>query len=88
MIIKELAVKNRLGLHARSAALVVQVNQKFESNIVFEANGCKVNAKSIMGIIMLAVNGGGRIKIYIEGKDEEQAIKTISELLENKELDY
>lgn len=87
MIIKELIIKNRLGLHARPAALLVQVTNNFESNIVFEANGDKTNAKSIMGILQLSLGHGGRIKIYAEGKDAEQAVEAISYWLEKEEVE-
>lgn len=86
MIVRELTIKNKKGLHARPAATVSQVAKKFESDIVFEAKGYKFNAKSIMEIIMLSVGRGEIIKIYAEGKDEERAVEAISDLLENEQL--
>ena len=78
---KELVIKNRTGLHARPAALFVQVANKFESDITIVKEDQKVNGKSIMGILMLAAEKGARIEIVAEGDDAEKAAEELSEIL-------
>lgn len=77
-------IRNRLGLHARAAALVVKTANRFVSEITIEKDGVEVNAKSIMGILMLAASKGTRITLRAEGKDEVEAIQTVGKLFENK----
>jgi phosphocarrier protein HPr len=77
-------IRNRLGLHARAAALVVKTANRFASEITLEKDGLEVNGKSIMGILMLAASRGSKITLKAEGKDSVQAIKTLGELIENK----
>lgn len=84
IIKKNLVVKNKLGLHARPAALFVQIANKYDSNITVEKQGQKVNGKSIMGILMLAVESGHEILVIAEGKDAQEAIREL-EILVNKE---
>lgn len=81
---KTVVVENKTGLHARPAALFVQTANKYESKIVIEAEGKSVNAKSIMGVMSLAVSCGTEIMICADGKDEEEAIKELTELIESK----
>ncbi|MDD4956262.1 MAG: HPr family phosphocarrier protein [Candidatus Omnitrophica bacterium] len=77
----EIVIKNRTGLHARPAALFVQVANKFESDIVIIKEDQEVNGKSIMGILMLAAEKGSKITIIAKGKDAESAVKELSDLL-------
>lgn len=77
-------IRNRLGLHARAAALVVKTANRFSSEITIEKDGVEVNAKSIMGILMLAASKGTRITLRAEGKDEVEAIQAVGKLFENK----
>ena len=77
-------IKNRLGLHARAAALVVKTANKFASEVTIEKNGLEVNGKSIMGILMLAASKGTKITLKVEGKDSVQALQTLGRLIENK----
>ena len=72
---------NKLGLHARASAKLTQVANQFESDIWIEKNDKKVNAKSIMGIMMLAASQGTDIKISTEGVDEKEALDSISALI-------
>lgn len=81
---KTIVVKNKIGLHARPAALFVQMASKFLSNIYVEKNGRKVNAKSIMGIMALGVCQGDEIILYAQGEDERKAIEELEDLLLNK----
>lgn len=78
---KELVVKNKTGLHARPAALFVQVANKYESEITIMKDEQEVNGKSIMGILMLAAEKGAKIIIVAEGDDAEKAVEELSEIL-------
>jgi phosphocarrier protein HPr len=83
MVERDIVIKNKTGLHARPAAVVVQKANEFNSTILLEKDEDRVNAKSIMGVMMLAAGEGSRIKIIAEGKDELEAVKVISALLES-----
>lgn len=77
-------IRNRLGLHARAAALLVKTANKFASEVTIEKDGLEVNGKSIMGILMLAASKGTKITLKVEGKDSVQALQTLGRLIENK----
>lgn len=74
-------VENKTGLHARPAAIFVQLANKFESEITIIKDEQKVNGKSIMGILMLAAERGAKITIIAEGSDAEKAADELSKLL-------
>ena len=78
---KELVVQNKTGLHARPAAMFVQVANKYESEITIIKEEQEVNGKSIMGILMLAAEKGARIMIVADGDDAEKAVEELSEIL-------
>jgi phosphocarrier protein len=80
---KQIVIKNKQGLHARPAALFVQIANKFDSEISVSKGKQKVNGKSIMGIMMLAAGRGTRILITAEGQDAEVALKELEKLLLN-----
>ena len=80
----ELEIKNSLGLHARPAALFVQLASGFQSDISVEKDGEVVNGKSLMGLLMLSAGCGSLIKLIAEGEDSEAAIKAIADLINNK----
>lgn len=84
MINKETIIMNKAGLHARPAALIAETAQKFESIIELEGNGTRVNAKSIIDIMLLAAENGSKIGICAEGSDETDAVSAILELFEGK----
>jgi len=84
MEIQTFTIKNRLGLHARAAALLVKTANRFNSEITLEKDGLEVNGKSIMGILMLAASKGTKITLKVEGKDSSQAIQTLAKLFEDK----
>ncbi|MCD6454577.1 MAG: HPr family phosphocarrier protein [Candidatus Aminicenantes bacterium] len=84
MIEKEVVLTNRLGMHARAATKLVQVAQKYRSNIVIEANGMEADAKSILGLLTLAAPVGTKLKIKADGEDEKEAIEEIVALIEDK----
>jgi len=84
MEVQTFTIKNRLGLHARAAALLVKTANCFEAEITLEKDGLEVNGKSIMGILMLAASKGSKVTVKVEGKDSVAAIQTLSKLFENK----
>jgi phosphocarrier protein len=84
MIEKKVVLKNRLGLHARAASLLVNVAKKFNSSIHLLKDSEEVNAKSILGILTLSASKGSELIIRAEGEDEEEAIQEIEELIEKK----
>ena len=75
---------NKLGLHARPAALLVQEASKYSSNIEFEYDGTRVNGKSIMGVMMLAASYGSDLKIIVNGDDAEESVRGIKILIQSK----
>ncbi|MDP3180175.1 MAG: HPr family phosphocarrier protein [Spirochaetaceae bacterium] len=77
-------IKNRAGIHARPAALIVQTASKYASKLWLEKNGDKINAKSIMGIITLGASFGTLIRILADGADEESAAAAIKALFESR----
>jgi phosphocarrier protein HPr len=83
-ISKECTVINKLGIHARPAALFVKVSNKFESEVTVEKDGEAVNGKSIMGLMMLAAGRGSKLRITAEGRDAEQAVREIEQLFVQK----
>ena len=84
MVERSLKIQNRLGLHARAAALFVQTASKYASNITIEKEGVEVNGKSIMGIMMLAAAKGSDVVIRADGRDEKDAVDGMSRLIEDK----
>ena len=77
-------IKNRAGIHARPAALIVRTANGFDSEIFIELDDMKINAKSIMGIITLGANYKSVLQIIAEGDDEESAVSAIVKLFENR----
>jgi phosphocarrier protein HPr len=84
MVEKTVTIKNRAGIHARPAALLVQTANRFSSSIFLEKDGEKINGKSIMGILTLAATYNSPIKIIADGSDEEDALQTICRLFETR----
>jgi len=81
---KNLKIINRLGLHARAASLFVKEAEKFLCKVEMEKDGIRINAKSIMGILMLAAPLGSEIKIITSGEDEQECIDVLTNLVNNK----
>jgi phosphocarrier protein HPr len=81
---REIEIVNRLGLHARPAAMVVKVAARFEAEIFLIKDGTRINAKSIMGVMMLAAEFGSRLEIWAEGPDAEQAVAAIADVFASK----
>jgi phosphocarrier protein len=80
----EAEISNRLGLHARPSAKLTQLATTFRSEIWLERQGRRVNAKSIMGVMMLAAAQGAKITIETEGEDGDQALLAIVELINSR----
>jgi phosphocarrier protein len=84
MISREFRISNKLGLHARPSAQLTQVAGKFASEIYIAKNNRRVNAKSIMGVMMLAAGPGSTVTVDAEGPDEGQAIDAIAALITSR----
>jgi len=80
----KLQVKNKLGLHARPAALFVQATNKFKSRVRIIKGDQEVNGKSIMGILMLAVEYRSEITVIADGEDEKELIEELTNLFDSK----
>jgi len=84
MLEKQATVENKLGIHARPSALLVQAASKFQSEITLEKDGLAINGKSIMGVMMLAAEAGSVLTIRVEGDDEDEAMVKMVEMVEFK----
>jgi phosphocarrier protein HPr len=85
LIKKELIVKNKQGLHARPAAIFVQMANKFDSRITVRRDAEEVNGKSIMGILMLGAEQGSLIVLEADGTDAEQALEELEKIIISEE---
>ncbi len=81
---KEVTILNKLGLHARPAAMFVRVANKHRADIWVEKDGEQVNGKSIMGLMMLAAGQGTKLVLSVEGTDAEKAIQELELLIEKR----
>lgn len=81
---QKIMLVNKLGLHARASAKLVSLASEFDSEITLQRNGQQINAKSIMGLMMLAAAKGAEIELCADGKDEKKAIEALSELIGNR----
>ena len=84
MITRTVTITNKLGLHARASAKLTKLAGGYKSEIFMTRNGRRVNAKSIMGVMMLAAGVGSEIEVEAAGSDEEAAIAGIARLVEDK----
>jgi len=84
MIERELLIANKLGLHARATAKLVQVLSGYRSNATLVAKGREVNAKSIMGVMLLAAGHGTTVVLRLDGEDESAAMDAATALFERK----
>jgi phosphocarrier protein len=84
MIRSTLTISNRLGLHARASAKLTKLAGTFKSQVHLSRNGRRVNAKSIMGVMMLAAGQGSELELEIEGPDEEEALQGLKDLVDGK----
>ena len=79
-----LEIRNRLGLHARAAALLVQTASRFDAEVTIAKDGQVVNGRSIMGVMMLAAEQGSHIEVETSGPDARAALDAITNLVANK----
>ena len=84
MIQETVTIKNKLGLHARPAALFVQTAAKYKSDVFLARDEHEVNGKSIMGVMMLAAEMGSRLTLTVKGADEGEALRALLKLFESK----
>lgn len=84
MIERELTVTNRLGLHARATAKLVQLLSAYRCNATLIAKGREINAKSIMGVMLLAAGQGTQLKLRVDGDDEQAAADAVADLFERR----
>ncbi|AAM37823.1 TPA: HPr family phosphocarrier protein [Xanthomonas vasicola pv. zeae] len=84
MLERELIVSNRLGLHARATAKLVQTLSSYRSNATLAAKGREVNAKSIMGVMLLAAGQGTSVVVRLDGEDEAEALQALVDLFERR----
>jgi phosphocarrier protein HPr len=80
---REVEIINKLGLHARASAKLTQLAAKYRSDVHMARNGRKINAKSIMGVMMLAAGKGSKVMIEVDGPDEDEAMTALCELIGN-----
>ena len=84
MVSREVVIKNRAGIHARPAAMIVQKANEFDSQIYLEKENDRINSKSIMGIITLGASYNTTLLVVAEGEDEQEAVDAIASLFENR----
>lgn len=84
MLEQDLVISNKLGLHARASAKLVQLVSGFRSTVMINCRGREINAKSIMGLMLLAAGIGTPIKLRVEGEDEAKAMTAVVDLFNRK----
>ncbi len=84
MVKRDVEIVNRLGLHARASAKVTQTAARFSSDVFMTRNGRRINAKSIMGVMMLAAPMGSLVTLEVNGSDEEEAMATLAKLIADR----
>ncbi len=84
MLTQEIEIVNKLGLHARAAAKLVNLAAEFEAEVEIEKDGKRVNGKSIMGVMMLAASQGSVLTLHIDGNDESDAMAQVVELINTR----
>lgn len=84
MLSQQVTIVNKLGLHARAASKLVNQASQFESDVYIDREGNRVNAKSIMGVMMLAASKGTKIVLEVDGADEQACLEAITLLINNR----
>jgi phosphocarrier protein len=84
MIQQEIEIINKLGLHARASAKLTQLAAKFRSEVWLTRNARRVNAKSIMGVMMLAAGKGSKVTLEAEGEDEKECVSALIQLIQDR----
>ncbi|HET7393373.1 MAG TPA: HPr family phosphocarrier protein [Candidatus Binatia bacterium] len=83
-VVKKMEIKNKLGVHARAAALLVQTVNRFSAQVTISKDGQTADGRSIMGVLMLAATQGSTIEVEAAGQDAEQAVKAIEKLVDKR----
>src|SRR5262245_761362 len=83
-VTKELVVQNKMGIHARPAAMIVRITNKFKADVFVEKDEEQVNGKSIMGLMMLAAGSGSKVKFIINGADAAAMLGELESLFARK----
>jgi phosphocarrier protein len=83
-LVKELLVQNKMGIHARPAAMIVRITNKFKAEVFVEKDDEQVNGKSIMGLMMLAAGKGSKVKFLATGDDAPQMLAELDQLFARK----
>ena len=83
-VVKKIEIRNKLGVHARAAALLVQTVNNFSCQVNISKDGQTTDGRSIMGVLTLAATQGSKIQVEANGEDAERAIKAIEKLIENR----
>ena len=83
-VVKKLEIKNKLGLHARAAALLVKTVNRFSAEVKISKDGQAANGRSIMGVLTLAAAQGSKIQVEAKGEDADDALRAIERLVEKK----
>ena len=83
-VVKKMEIKNKLGVHARAAALLVQTANRFSARVTISKDGQTADGRSIMGVLMLAATQGSTIEVEAAGQDAEQAVKAIEKLVDKR----
>jgi len=83
-VVKKVEIKNKLGLHARAAALLVQTVNRFSSTVTFSKDGHSTDGRSIMGVLTLAAAQGSKIQVEANGDDAERVVRAIEKLIDNR----
>jgi phosphocarrier protein len=84
MLEKKIAIKNKLGLHARAAVKFVNLANRFGASVKIVKDGNEIDGKSILGILTLAATQGSEIMLLVAGKDEDSALKALADLINNR----
>ena len=84
MLEKKIAIKNKLGLHARAAVKFVNLANRFSASVKIVKDGNEIDGKSILGILTLAATQGSEIMLLVAGKDEDSALKALADLINNR----
>jgi len=83
-VVKKLEITNKLGLHARAAALLVQTVNKFAAQVIFSKDGQATDGRSIMGVLTLAATQGSKVQVEASGEDAERVVKAIEKLFDSR----
>ncbi|MFT5503013.1 MAG: phosphocarrier protein HPr [Gammaproteobacteria bacterium] len=84
MLSETITIINKLGLHARAASKLVNTASQFSSDVFIDKQGNRVNAKSIMGVMMLAASRGTEVLLEVEGSDQEDCMEAVKNLINNR----